>query len=115
MALYNLPQAQVIIGLITQSSTSAPVLTILENTIGAVPTMGYTGVGVYTLTLTGYLPEARTVVIMPPQGATSNAGSRASKASGNDNVIDITSFSSLSAGTAGNGVMTAQPIMILVF
>jgi hypothetical protein len=39
--------------LITQSGTDAPVATILENTLGGVPVWTRTGVGRYTLTLSG--------------------------------------------------------------
>ena len=35
--------------LLTQSGTSAPVATVLENTLGATPTFSYVGVGSYTI------------------------------------------------------------------
>ncbi len=37
--------------LLTQTGTSAPVATILENTLGSVPAWSYTNVGIYACTL----------------------------------------------------------------
>lgn len=39
--------------LLTQSATSAPVATILQNTLGQIPTYGYTGKGKYSVAVTG--------------------------------------------------------------
>lgn len=50
---------------INQSSTSAPTATVLENTLGGVPSWAYTSVGKYTATLTGVFTANKTVVIPP--------------------------------------------------
>ena len=44
---------KVLSGLINQTGTSAPTLTILENTIGSTPVFSYIGVGLYNLTMSG--------------------------------------------------------------
>ena len=49
------PAYKVYTALLSQSGTDAPVATILENTLGGIPTFTYDGVGVYTITLTGLL------------------------------------------------------------
>lgn len=41
---------------VTQSGTTAPVATVLENTLGGTPVWARSGVGEYTLTLTGAFP-----------------------------------------------------------
>jgi hypothetical protein len=46
----------VIVGNLTQTGTNVPVFTIFENTTGVTYTMGYTGVGLYTLTANSGTP-----------------------------------------------------------
>jgi hypothetical protein len=48
---------------LTQTSTTAPVATVLENTFPDVPVWSYAGVGDYNLTLTGAFPANRTVIL----------------------------------------------------
>lgn len=56
----------VYVALLTQTSTNAPVATVLVNTLGGTPTWGYTSVGVYTATLTGVFTAAKTGVFISP-------------------------------------------------
>ena len=49
------PPYKVYTALLSQEGTDAPVATVLENTLGGIPTFTYDGVGVYTITLTGLL------------------------------------------------------------
>jgi hypothetical protein len=51
---------KVITGIINQSSTSAPVLTIFENTTGETPTTAYNTVGIYSITFIQTLPTNKT-------------------------------------------------------
>lgn len=50
--------------LLTQTGTSAPVATILENTLGAVPVWSYQGVGNYVLTLAGAFLSGKVVMFL---------------------------------------------------
>lgn len=48
------------VALLTQSGTSAPVATVLENTLGGTVVWGYTSPGVYTATLAGAFAASKT-------------------------------------------------------
>jgi hypothetical protein len=54
--------ARVYRALVTQTGTAAPVATVLENTLGGTPTWARTGVGNYTITLTGKFTVGKTIV-----------------------------------------------------
>lgn len=47
--------------LLTQTGTNAPVATVLENTLGAVPVWSYQSIGTYVLTLTGAFLEGKVI------------------------------------------------------
>ena len=51
---------------LTQSSTSAPVATVLENTLGGTVVWDYNSVGVYTATLSGVFTIGKTNIIYDP-------------------------------------------------
>lgn len=51
------------VALLTQTGTSAPVATVLENTLSGTPVWSYVGVGVYNLELTGEFPSASKIVV----------------------------------------------------
>lgn len=51
---------QVYTALLSQTGTSAPTATVLENTLGVTPTFGYGSVGNYTITIAGEFNEAKT-------------------------------------------------------
>ena len=48
--------------LLTQTGTSAPVATVLVNTLGGTPTFGYNGIGLFSCTATGLLTLNKTAV-----------------------------------------------------
>lgn len=50
--------------LLTQTGTSAPTVTVLENTLGGNPTLNYIGVGNYGADLTGAFTASKTAVIV---------------------------------------------------
>ncbi len=58
------PSYLVYTALLTQTSTNAPVATVLENTLGATPVWSYDSVGFYIATLTGAFIVGKTVVFM---------------------------------------------------
>lgn len=57
------PPYKVYRALLTQTGTNPPVATILENTLGQIPTYGYVNIGRYTLSVTGnILTDNKTAV-----------------------------------------------------
>ena len=49
--------------MLTQTGTSAPTAIVLENTLGVTPTLGYNGVGQYSINATGAFTVDKTWVI----------------------------------------------------
>lgn len=95
--------------LLTQSSTSAPVATILENTLGNV-VWGYTSAGVYTATLVGAFPAATTYytkILDVVEGEVNLEGVLKANRTSNDVITIYTD--------ATNGLLSATPIEIRSF
>jgi hypothetical protein len=68
--LLNSPNGNVLVNgvkrykaLLTQSGTDAPVATVLENSLGVVPSYGYVDVGTFTITATGVLTLNKTTIL----------------------------------------------------
>lgn len=53
---------------LTQTGTSAPTISVLENTLGGTLVWTYSAVGEYTATLAGLFPDADKVAIIPGLG-----------------------------------------------
>lgn len=51
------------VALLTQTSTNAPVATVVSNTLSGTPVWSYTAQGVYTVTLTGAFTANKTVIV----------------------------------------------------
>lgn len=92
---------------LTQASTDAPVATIFQNDLGAVPVWGYTSAGIYTLTLAGAWVSAKTQVLI---GA---ANALVTVALTSADVITITTRDA--AAAVANGVLTNTPIEIRIW
>ncbi len=84
---------------LTQSSTDAPVATIVENTLGGTPVYAFSSTGVFTATLTGAFPLAKTLIVLNSNVV---AAVRTS-----DNVITLTG--------ASNGLLTDTTLIIEVY
>ena len=100
--------------LLTQSGTSAPVATVLENTLGGTVVWTRGGVGAYTATLTGVLVEGKTWW-SPGFECGSGLGGFAlsiTKPSGNN---DIQISTGDVGGTPSDDILTAIPIEIRVY
>ncbi len=93
--------------LIAQTGTSAPTVTILENTLGTV-TYGYTSAGVYTANSSGLFTTNKTYVSIPP--AYGNGNIQAIKTN-STNIIDIRTSNGL---TPTDGIL-ANNILIEVY
>jgi len=103
--------------LLTQTSTNAPVATVLKNELSVTPTWGYTSTGVYTCTATGLFTSAKTVISL---GAQLDLLNNAKAIHTSANVVTVTtSVLSESANvliqTPTNGLLSATLIDILVF
>ena len=90
--------------LITQSGTSAPTATVLENTLGGTPTWAYSSTGTFTLTLTGAFTNNKTTPIS--EAVTANPAASPSYVRGvrtNANVYTV---------TTGNGAALANGVLV---
>jgi len=100
--------------LLTQSSTSAPTVTVIENTLGTV-TPAYEGVGSYTLGTSALFTANKTVIYSPYDRTAANgtlAGYvRTSVAS--TNAVRVLSANTSNVDT--NGILSAHPIEIRVY
>lgn len=97
-------------GVLSQSSTDDPVLTILHNTLGEVPTMGRTSAGLYTMTMVGdVFTENKTFWYgFAPQDATDDKALGVVRTSAK--VLTI----SQSVATVATDAFAATPIVIEV-
>ncbi len=99
--------------LLTQDGTAAPVATVLENTLGAVPVWTYSGVGWYTATLAGAFPLAYTFVTAGQVDLTSFA--IAYPQTPPDSVSVSTNILGAGGGASANDLLYYTPFQILVY
>lgn len=100
--------------LLTQSSTSAPSLQVIDNTLNGTPVAAYSSTGVYTLTLADAFTAGKTVCVKLNPNEVDNIAHTFTVVWTSANVITINTFSGTYA-TAANGVLTATPIEIRVY
>ncbi len=109
------------VALLTQSSTDAPVVTELENTLGGTVVPAYSAVGVYTLTLTGAFTSAKTVCRITNNKHADGWGEDmwvlTIDRTDADTITIKTSLIDINGAvvTPANGLLTATPIEILVY
>ncbi len=84
--------------LISQTGTSAPTVTVLENTLGTV-TYGYSGVGVYTASSSALFTTNKTFIMVNPAYGNGNVAAAKTNTS---SIIDIRS---------GNGLVPTDGIL----
>lgn len=94
---------------LSQTGTSAPTATVLENSLSGTPTFSYSGVGDYKITLTGEWTSGKTFILInnfPKQGLV-----RVHRTNSNDIVLETfnTSF------VASNAVLEDTSIEIKVY
>lgn len=99
---------KVYVARVTQTGTTAPATTLMENQLSAVPVFARTGTGVYTITLTGAFPTAKTVVFV-----SNNAAGRVSVAYTSANVITISTFDA--AAAAADAILSSASLEIRVY
>lgn len=93
---------------VTQTGTSAPATTVMENQLSAAPVFARTGTGVYTVTLTGAFPTAKTWVSVH-----TNAAGRVQIAYTSANVITISTFDA--AAAAADAILSSAALEIRVY
>jgi hypothetical protein len=95
------------VALLTQSGTSAPTATVLENTLGGTVVWGYTDVGVYTATLASVFTANKTAVFLSGNGGLMGSNI--------DSTSQITIYSNNSGGQPENEYIQTAPIEIRVY
>ena len=107
-----LPKFKVLRGLITQSGTSAPTITLLENTLGVTLTASYSAVGTYLLTASGTLDDVKTFYTFQLNNR-NNAVANTLRAGKVDNAFYIYSYATGNVLT--NGILLQCPFEILLY
>lgn len=102
--------------LVTQSGTSAPTFTILENTFNGTPTMEYLSTGYYSVTLTGEITSNKLVGQIVPV-APSRLVNRYGVSYLDANRVQLSSGtpSSLSGQTSANSLLSADWLEFRVY
>lgn len=105
-------------GLLTQSGTGAPFITILENTLGTTVTGSYSTVGTYILTLaTGIMFTSKTFFqfqLNTTNGTQTNT-IRAGLQSTNNLILYTYSVNASCCDVLTNGLLTNAPFEIIVY
>lgn len=98
------------VALVSQAGTNAPTAVILSNTLSGTPTWGYSGLGAYTLTLTGAWILDKTAINVTQSDQTAIfTGNRV-----NANQINIDTTDT-STQVADNGYLNKTMIEIRVY
>lgn len=95
--------------LLNQSEESAPVATILKNTLGSIPVWSYSTTGVYALTLSNAFPIAKTLILSANVKSSTNHVRFVVNPT--NNILVYTTVSNTSA----DDVLTYCPIEIRVY
>lgn len=98
--------------LLSQSSTSAPTGTVLENSLGGAVTLARSGTGVYTLTRTGAFTSAKTFIMVSGTAGSIATRSDVIAVRTSDNVVTV---STGTAGVAADSILSNASIEILVY
>lgn len=98
--------------LLTQTGTSAPVATVLENTLGGTVVWSYAATGTYDGTLAGVFTDAKTTVSL---NLGQLSGTTNGKNGGHSNSINTVRLAVIDNGTASDGKLTKALVEIRVY
>jgi hypothetical protein len=98
--------------LVTQSSTSAPTATVLENSLGGAVVWARSSTGTYTATLVGAFTSAKTFIMQPGETGTIAAIKNVLAVRTSADVVTVTTGS---GGTLEDSVLSSYPVEILVY
>lgn len=106
--------------LLTQTGTDAPVATVLQNTLGAVPVWTRSNIGSYVLTLGGAFPPSKTFVLVSRLSSETLSLVGARWDSANTVVLTTSNLTADFPGeelltTNADEILTGHSIEILVF
>ena len=105
------PAYKVYSAIITQFGNNAPIVTVLQNTIGDI-SFQYVGVGSYRVVSAGLFIEGKTFAFI---GSSPDGNSHASIASSGGGQSDIRSIQSFINGVASNNVISGAALEIRVY
>lgn len=94
--------------LISQTGTSAPTVTVLENSIGTI-TYGYTSAGAYTVNSSGLFASGKTFLFLNPAFGT---GNYTAIKYNSDSLLDLKSLNGI---TPTDGILSQQSLLIEVY
>lgn len=101
---------KIYVALMTQTGINAPTVTILQNTLGAIPVWTYNGPGDYAVTLAGAFPNTKTVVFV---GQVNNPDDLVvADDDGTGNGVEV---QTISLGAPSDGVLNHTSIEIRVY
>lgn len=105
--------------LLTQSSTSAPTATVLENTLGGTVVWSYTDVGIYVGTLAGAFTASKTacfpIGLSDDFDASTDFSVATLRRTGADTVEITTLTDDNTTAALANGLLTGSLVQILVY
>jgi len=110
---YITPKYKIYVALLTQTGTSAPVATILENTLGFTPFISYSSPGVYLYTSSAGFPTNKTAFF--PGVAFGGTGGNIEFDIDYGTPNDIYFYTRDNTGTNVNGLLKTTPIEIRVY
>jgi hypothetical protein len=97
---------------LTQTSTSAPTATVMENSFGAAIVWARSNTGVYTATLADAFTSAKTFIVNAGLAGTVAAPKDVTAVRTSANVVTV---STGAAGVAEDAVLSSYPIEIIVY
>ena len=101
----------VFVATLTQTGTSAPVVTVEKNTLGYTPTIGYVGVGTIGILMTGLNATKTQVIVSPKTGSSKTLVPTYSISS---NTISLKTYN-LANSAFENDMLVDTPIEIRVY
>lgn len=106
----NVRPYKVYTALLSQTGTSAPVATVLENTLGGTVVWTRTGVGAYVATLSNAFPIYKTFLLLAPSAS---GGQTNTLTSNSSSTVELGVSSN--AGNFADGFLTSRSIEIRVY
>ena len=98
--------------LVTQTSTTAPTATVLENSLGGTLVWARSSTGTYTATLAGAFTSDKTFIMQPGETGTIAAIKNVLAVRTSADVVTVTTGA---GGTLEDAVLSSYPIEILVY
>ena len=108
------PTSSVYIVTLTQTSTNAPVATVLSDTITGI-VWARTGVGTYTATKSGAFTSGKTTPNATGASCSDIAGNKITAQWTSTNVITVKTYAAADTETLADGVLSSQEFQIKIY